>query len=577
MLSLIFVFVAAGSAGSALGAPAIHDLVIRNGTVYDGSGGKPYVGDVAVDADRIVYVGPHSDLQGRTEIDARGQAVAPGFINMLAHPEESLFADGRALSDLSQGVTLEVMGEFSMGPLNDEMKKLMVERQSDIHFPVTWTTLGQYLDTLEHKGIAPNVASFVGAPTVRTLVLGERDVAPTPSQLKQMQALVHQAMEEGALGVTTMLIYAPANFARTPELIALAQESARCGGIYSAHMRSEGDRIEAAVQETIDIAKASGAPAEIYHLKLAGKDNWGKLDRVVGMVEAARGAGVRVSANMYTYTAGATGLDAAMPLWVQDGGLEAWIARLKDPAIRAKVVAEMRIAHPGTWENLYGAAGAQGVLLLAFKNPKLKPLTGKTLAEVAKSRGVSPEDAAIDLVIEDGSRVGVGYFLMSEANVRRQVALPWVSFGSDEQGDAPEGVFLLSAAHPRAYGNFARVFAQYVRKDHVISIEEAVRKLAALPADNLFLKDRGHLAAGYFADVVVFDPNTIQDHATYDRPHQLSTGVSQVIVNGKFALRDGKPTGAATGRVVRGRAWTGAGGHGCRRSAADWAPAARSQ
>jgi N-acyl-D-amino-acid deacylase len=384
-----------------------------------------------------------------------------------------------------------------------------------------------------------------------------------------MRVLVHQAMEDGALGVTTMLIYAPATYARTPELIALARESGRCGGIYTAHMRSEGDRIEAAIQETIDIAKASGAPAEIYHLKLAGRDNWGKLDHVIATVQAARAAGVRVSANMYTYTAGATGLDAAMPPWVQDGGLEAWIARLRDPAMRAKVIAEMRDPHPATWENLYGAAGAKGMLLLAFKNPKLKPLTGKTLEEIAKIRRVSPEDAAIDLVIEDNSRVGVAYFLMSEDNVRRQVALPWVSFGSDEQGDAPEGVFLLSAAHPRAYGNFTRVFAEYVRKDHALSIEEAVRKLTSLPADNLSLQDRGRLKAGNFADVVVFDPATIQDHATYEKSHQLSTGVSYVVVNGKLALKDGTATGAASGRIVRGRAWTGNGG-GCRRSAKDW-------
>ena len=547
----------------------VHDLVFHNGMIYDGSGQPAYRGELALDGDRITYVGPERGLRGRREIDVKGQAVAPGFINMLAHPEESFFADGRALSDLTQGVTLEVMGEFSMGPLNPQMKHLLVERQTDIKFPVTWTTLGEYLETVEHRGIGPNVATFVGAPTVRTYVLGERDVDPTPKQLEEMKTLVHRAMEEGALGVTTMLIYAPANFAKTPELIALAQESARCGGIYTAHMRSEGDRIESAVQETIDIAKASGAPAEIYHLKLAGKENWGKLDKVVNMIDAARASGVRITADMYTYTAGATGLNAAMPLWVQDGGLEAWIARLHDPATRAKVIAQMRVLHPKTWENLYGAAGAQGVLLLSLKNPKLKPLTGKTLAEVAKMRGVSPEDAAIDLVIEDGSGVGVAYFLMSEDNVRRQVALPWVSFGSDEQGDAPEGVFLLSAAHPRAYGNFARVFAQYVRKDHALSIEEAVRKLSTLPAGNLSLKDRGRLQSGYFADAVVFDPNTIQDHATYERPHQLSTGVSYVVVNGKLAIEDGKPTGAASGRVVRGRAWTG-GGSGCRRSAKDW-------
>ena len=548
----------------------VHDIVLRGGTIYDGSGNPPFPGEVAVDGDRIVYVGPARDLVGRREIDVHGQAIAPGFINMLAHPEESLLVDGRALSDLTQGVTLEVMGEFSMGPLNQKMKQQMLEREEDIKYKVTWTTLGEYLSGLERRGIAPNVASFVGAPTVRTYVLGEADVQPTPRQLAQMRSLVHRAMEEGALGVTTMLIYAPATYAQTPELIALAQESARCGGIYTVHMRSEGDRIESALQETIEIAKASGAPAEIYHLKESGKDNWVKIDTVISTIERARAAGVRISANMYPYTAGATGLDAAMPSWVQDGGLEAWIKRLKDPAIRSKVIVEMRNAHPGTWENLYGAAGSEGTLLLQFKNPRLKPLTGMTLAEAAKARGVSPEDAAIDLVIEDGTRVGVAYFLMSEENVRRQVPLPWVSFGSDEQGDAPEGVFLLSAAHPRAYGTFARVFAKYVRVDHALSTAEAVRKMTTLPANNLSLNDRGRLESGAFADIVVFDPDSIQDHATYKDSHRPSTGVSYVIVNGKLALDDGHATGAATGRVVKGRAWTGAPGGGCRKSASDW-------
>jgi N-acyl-D-amino-acid deacylase len=562
---------AALSAHSAVAAAQVHDLVFRNGFIVDGTGRPGYAGDVVIDADRITYVGPHQDFQGKTEIDVKGQAIAPGFLNMLAHPEESLFADGRALSDLTQGVTLEVMGEFSMGPLNAEMSKLMVDRQGDIKFPVTWKTLGGYLDTIERRGMSPNVAAFVGASTVRTFVLGERDVQPTAAQLDEMRGLVHKSMEEGALGVTDMLIYAPATYAKTPELISLAQESARCGGIYTVHMRSEGDRIESAVQETIDIATASGAPAEIYHLKIAGQSNWGKLDAVVAQVDKARASGVRITANMYNYAAGATGLDAAMPPWVQDGGLEAWISHLKDPATRAKVIADMRVLHPPNWENLYAAAGPSGTLLLAFKNPKLKPLTGKTLAEVAKMRGVSPEDAAIDLVIEDGSRVGVAYFLMNEDNIRRQVALPWVSFGSDEDGEAPEGVFLLSSPHPRAYGNFAKVFAQYVRKDHVLTVEQAVHKLATLPADNLSLPDRGRLRTGAFADVVVFDPNTIQDHATYEKPHQLSTGVSYVVVNGIMAIKDGTPTGAHSGRIVRGRAWTGAGpGGGCRASAKDW-------
>jgi N-acyl-D-amino-acid deacylase len=549
-----------------------HDLVLRNGVIVDGSGRPAYRGVLAIDGDRISYVGPPRELHGRTEIDVHGRVIAPGFINMLSHVEESLFADGRALSDLSQGVTLEVLGEDSMGPLSEEMKRLTVQREGDIKYPVTWTTLGDYLQTVERRGLGPNVASFVGAATVRTVVLGERDVAPTPAQLERMRALVRQAMEEGALGLTTALIYSPATYAKTPELIALAQESARCGGIYTVHMRSEGDRIEAALEETIDIARASGAPAEIYHLKVAGKDNWGKLDRVIATIDAARASGVRISANMYTYTAGATGLDAAMPAWVQDGGLEAWIARLKDPKVRAKVIAEMRNPHPADWENLYGAAGAEGTLLLSFKNPALKPLTGKTLAEVARMRGVSPEDAAIDLVIEDGTRVGVAYFLMSEANVRREVALPWVSFGSDEQGDAPSGVFLLSAAHPRAYGNFARVLAEYVRREHVLTVEQAVHKLSTLPADNLSLSERGRLQRGAFADVVVLDPATIQDHATYEKPHQLSTGVSYVVVNGKLAISDGVPTGVSSGRIVRGRAWkgTGAADAGCRASALDW-------
>jgi N-acyl-D-amino-acid deacylase len=556
-------------AASADTAAAPYDVLISGGSVYDGSGGAPFVGDVAIRADRIVYVGPHAPSQARERVDAHGKAVSPGFVNMLAHPEVSLLADGRALSDLRQGVTLEVIGEDSMGPLNAQMKELETKREGDIRYTIDWTTLGEYLERLEHRGIAPNVASYVGAGTVRTYVLGEGDVQPTPAQLGQMRTLVRQAMEEGALGVTTALIYAPNEYAKTPELIALASESARCGGIYSVHMRSEGDRLLEGLGETIDIARASGAPAEIYHLKAAGKRNWGKLPALITAVETARAHGVRITADMYVYTAGATGLDAAMPPWVQDGGLEAWIKRLKDPAIRARVIAEMRDPAP-KWENLYGAAGATGTLLLAFKNPKLKPLTGKTLAAVAQMRGVSPEDAAVDLVIEDGSRVGVAYFLMSEDNVRREVALPWVSFDSDEQAPAPEGVFLKSNSHPRAYGNFARVLARYVREEHVLTLAQAIHKLSAFPAATLSLPDRGSLRVGDFADVVVFDPQTIQDHATYERPHQLATGVEEVWVNGVRALRHGEATGASSGRAVRGRAWTGAPGGGCRASAREW-------
>jgi N-acyl-D-amino-acid deacylase len=549
--------------------PPDYDVVIRGGSVYDGAGGAPFVGDVALRGDRIAYIGPHAPGRAAEEFSARGKAVAPGFFNMLAHPEESLLIDGRALSDLRQGVTLEVLGEDSMGPLTPEMKRLGAQRQGDIKYPIDWTTLGEYLTRLEKRGIAPNIASYVGAGTVRTYVLGERDVQPSAEQLEQMRTLVHQAMEEGAVGVTTALIYSPNDYAKTPELIALAGESARCGGLYSAHMRSEGDRLLEAVQETVDIARASGGPAEIYHLKQAGKNNWGKLDALVQAVDAARAAGVRITADMYVYTAGATGLDAAMPPWVQDGGLEAWIARLKDPQIRKRVLADMRDPKP-KWENLMGAAGAQGTLLLGFKNPALKALTGKTLAAVAKARGVSAQDAAIDLVIEDGSRVEVAYFLMSEDNIKREVALPWVSFDSDADAPAPEGVFLKSSRHPRTYGNFARVLAHFVREEKVLTLQQAVHKLTALPAATLSLSDRGLLKTGYFADVVVFDPARVQDHSTYERPQQLATGVEDVWINGVRALRHEVATGAASGRAVRGRAWTGGGGGGCRAKAADW-------
>jgi len=564
------VFVLALAASTGAGATPLYDVVIRNGTIYDGLGGAPYMADVAVNGDRIAAIAAHIEGNGRTEVDARGKAVSPGFINMLAHPEESLIADGRGLSDLAQGVTLEVIGEDSMGPLTPEMTRLGEARQGDIKYKITWTTLGGYLDMLQKKGISPNVASFVGAGTVRTNLLGEVDVQPTPAQLEAMQGLVKQAMEEGALGLTDALIYSPNTYAKTPELIALAKVSAQCGGIYIAHIRSEGDRLEEGVQESIDIADSSGAPAEIYHFKQAGRDNWSKLDKVIEMINAARARGTRITANMYTYTAGATGFDAAMPSWAQDGGLEKWIARLKDPAIRARVKAEMLDAHPKTWENIYAGAGPQGTLLLAFKNPKLKPLAGKTLAEVAKMRNESPEDTAIDLVIEDGSRVGVAYFLMSEDNVRREVALPWMSFGSDEAAPAPEGVFLLAKSHPRAYGNFARLLGKYVRENHDLTLQDAIRRLSGFPAQNLSLADRGLLKAGYYADIVVFDPNTIADRATYAVPDQLAVGVDVVLVNGGFAFRDGKATGAPTGRVVHGRAWTGASGGGCRTAASDW-------
>jgi len=540
--------------------PKTYDLILRGGTIYDGSGGKPYVGDVAVNGDRIAAVGATGSLgnaRGKMEIDAHGLAVSPGFVNMLSWATESLLVDGRAQSDIRQGVTLEVMGEGgSMGPLNDAMKKEMVEQQGDVKYPVTWTTLGEYLDQVAARGIAPNVASFVGATSLRIHEVGYANRPPTPEELARMRKLVDQAMEEGALGVGSSLIYAPAFYAGTDELVALCEEAAKYGGMYISHMRSEGNRFLEALDELIEISRRAKLPAEIYHLKAAGQQNWGKLDAAVKKVEDARAAGLRITADMYTYTAGATGLDAAMPPWVQEGGLEEWIKRMKDPAIREKVAKEM--ATPtDAWENFFVAAGPEKILLVAFKNDKLKPLTGKTLAEVAKMRGKSPQETAMDLVIEDDSRVGTVYFLMSEDNVRKEIALPWVSFGSDAEAPATEGVFLKSNPHPRTYGNVARLLGRYVRDEKVIPLEEAVRKLTSLPAANLKIRDRGTLKAGNFADVVLFDPAKIQDHATFDKPHQYATGVRHVFVNGVQVLKDGEPTGAAAGRVVRGPGWTG--------------------
>ena len=552
-------------------APAPHriadyNLLIRGGTIYDGSGGTPYIGDVGLKADRIAYVGPHAPGRAARTIDATGKAVSPGFINMLSWAVESLIADGRGMSDTYQGVTLEVFGEGdSMGPLTPHMKELAVKRQGDIKYPIRWTTLAQYLDYITRKGITPNVASFVGATTVRVHELGEKDVQPTPAQLERMRALVRQAMKDGALGVGSALIYAPATYAKTPELVALTKEAGKCGGMYISHMRSEGNQLLEAIDELITISRESGAPAEIYHFKQAGKANWSKLDAAVAKVNAARNNGQRISANMYTYLAGATGLDAAFPPWVQSGGLETWIKRMKDPAVRARLVKEMRTPATG-WENLLLLTGnPDKVLLVSFKNPKLKPLTGKTLAEIAKMRGKSPEETAMDLVIEDGSRVGTIYFLMSEDNAKREVGLPWMSFGSDEESPAPEGVFLKSNSHPRAYGNVARLLGHYVRDEQATTLQDAIRRLTSLPATNLGLRQRGALKTGYYGDVVVFDPATIQDHATYEKPAQLATGINDVFVNGVQVMKDGKHTGEKPGRVVRGPGWTGwPGGGACR-------------
>jgi N-acyl-D-amino-acid deacylase len=530
---------------------AVHDLVISGGTIYDGSGGQPFVGDVAIDGDKVTSVGP--EAKGRTEIDATGLAVAPGFINTHSWATQSLIVDGRGMSDLKQGVTTEIFGEgWSMGPLTPEMKKLEASRQGDIKYPIQWTTLGDYLSFLDAKGVVPNVASFVGAATVRIHELGEGDVDPDPAQLKAMQRLVRQAMNEGALGVGSALIYAPGSYAETPELIALTKAAADCGGRYISHMRSEGDALLKAIDELVSISKATGAPAIIYHLKESGQENWDKLPAVIDKVEKARAAGLDISATMYTYTAGATGLDAAMPLWVQDGGEEKWFERLQDPKTRARVIAEMKKPGEG-WENLLLQAGSPDrVLLTGFKNDALKKYTGMTLAEVAKERGTSPEETAIDLVVEDRSRVDTIYFLMSEENVAKETALPWVSFGSDAGAPAAEGVFLKSNDHPRAYGNVAHLLGKYVRDEKTTTLQDAVHRLTGFAATQVGLSNRGMLKSGYFADVTVFDPKTIADTATYEKPHQYAVGVRDVFVNGVQVLKNGEPTAARPGRFLKG-------------------------
>lgn len=534
------------------------DVVIRGGTVFDGTGAPGRAADVGIRGDRITAVGDLSGAWAKQTVDARGLSVAPGFINMLSWATVSLLHDGRSQSDVRQGVTLEVMGEGeSMGPLSPAMKAENLKQQGDIKYDITWTTLGEYLELLERRGVSNNVASFVGAATVREHVVGLDNRKATREETRRMQELVRQAMREGAMGVGSSLIYAPGNFADTEELVALTAAAHEFGGGYISHIRSEADRYLEAIDELIEIGRRTGAPVTMYHMKPAGKKNWRKSQAGIDRLNAGRAQGIDVSANIYPYTAGATGLDASMPLWVQEGGIDAWVARLKQPAIRARVLREMREPAVG-WENIYHATGGPDqVILIAFKTERLKPLTGKTLTEVSRMRGVSPEDAMIDLVIEDHSRVGTAYFIMHEDNIRRNIAWPWTAVGSDAESLAPEGAFLKANPHPRAYGAFARFLAKYVREEKVISLAEGIRRLTSLPAQQLRIRDRGRLAAGQIADVVVFDPAKIQDHATFDRPHQYSSGVAHVFVNGVQVLRDGEHTGAKPGRFVRGPGWRG--------------------
>jgi N-acyl-D-amino-acid deacylase len=539
----------------ALGAqqPTSFDLVIRAGTVYDGTGAPGRRADVGIRGDRISIVGDLAGAAAAATIDARNLAVAPGFINMLSWATESLLVDGRSQGDIRQGVTTEIFGEgSSMGPLNDDMKKRAVEQMGDIKYDITWTTLSEYLLELERRGVSPNVASFLGATTVREHVIGLDDRQPTPAELEAMRDLVRRAMAAGALGIGSSLIYAPAFYATTEELIELCKVAARYRGRYISHIRSEGNRLLEAVEELIRISRDANIPAEIYHLKAAGQANWPKMDRVIAIVEAARKQGLAITADMYTYTAGATGLDASMPPWVLDGGYEAAYKRLADPETRRKIAYAIRTPTK-EWENLYLAAGSPDrVLLVEFKSDALKPLTGRTLAEVAKTRGEDPVDTIMNLVLEDRSRVGAVYFMMSEENLEKQMRRPWVSFGSDAGSMAPEPPFTRSSAHPRAYGNFSRLLGKYVREEQVMSLHEAIRRLTGLPATNLDLDRRGFLKEGMFADVVVFDPETIADRATFEKPHQYAVGMRHVLVNGVQVLKDGEHTGAKPGRALWG-------------------------
>jgi N-acyl-D-amino-acid deacylase len=543
---------------AACSEPASHDLILRGGTIYDGSGSEPYVGDVAIDDDSITALGDLGDAKAATEIDVTGLAVAPGFINMMSWANESLIEDGRSQSDIRQGVTLEVMGEgSSMGPLNDDMKAAMLRRQGDIKYDVEWTTLDEYLEFLVERGISPNVASFIGAATPRMYVVGFEDRQATPEEMDAMRDLVRQAMEDGALGIASSLIYPPGSFADTRELIELSRVVAEYDGIYISHMRDEGANMIAAIEELLTIAREADIRAEIYHFKSSGQQNWHLFDEAVDMIEAARAEGLEITADVYTYPASSTGLNATIPPWVQEGGFEKSLERMQDPELRERIAREM-VEESGEWENMFrGVATADNILLVGFRSEALRHLTGKTVAEVAAMRGTSPQDTIMDLIVEDGSRIQTVYFSQSEDVVRKAITLPWVSFNSDAASLATEGVFLNFSTHPRAYGSFARVLGKYSRDEKLITLEEAIRKLAALPAHNLKIDRRGELKEGFFADIAVFDPDTVQDHATFTEPHQYATGMVHVFVNGEQVLKDGEHTGATPGRVVRGPGWKG--------------------
>ena len=544
LLSALLLFTGAASA-------ADYDLVIRNGMIYDGSGQPPFSGDIAVNGDRIARLGDVGDAKGREEVDAGGMAVAPGFINMLSWANSALIHDGRSQSDIRQGVTLEVMGEgFSMGPLNDSMKAEMLERQTDIRYDIEWTTLGEYLQFLEDKGVSPNVASFVGNGSIRRHVIGYENRPATPTELDQMKMLVDEAMREGAVGLSSSLLYAPSMYADTAELVELSKVAARHNGLYISHIRDEGDELLESIDELIRISREAGLPAEVYHLKASGQSNWHKMDLAIEKIEAARAAGLEITADIYTYHASSTGLHVQLPDWAREGGIDAAIERLSDPETREKIISGIVFRN-----------GPDSILLVGFRNPELRKYIGRRLSEVAEELGKSPAETAVDLIVEDDSRIQVVYFSMSEDNIRKKMAVPWISFCSDAGSYATEGVFLNQSTHPRAYGSFARVLGKYSRDEGILLLEEAVRRLSAYPADNLKLEGRGRLKAGHYADIVVFDPATVRDRATFEKPHQYAEGMIHVWVNGEQVLQNGEHTGATPGRFVKGPGWKAAGSY----------------
>ncbi len=547
LISLLMVAVINGAIA------ADYDVIIRNGSIYDGTGAPPYVADLAINGDRVSAIGQFAPGSADLDIDASGLAVAPGFFNMLSHAHVSLISDGRAMSDVMQGVTFEVLSEISMSPLTDVSADFWGRFSKD-KVDMTWRTVGEYLHTVETKGVSVNFATFVSAATVRMNVIGTDDVDPTTEQLGMMKSQVAEAMEDGALGLTTALIYAPATYAETEELIELAKVAGQYGGIYTAHMRSESNRFIESIDETLRIGREAKLPVKIHHLKAAGRPNWHKMDIAIDKIEALRREGIPVTADMYTYIAGASGLDPSMPTWVQAGGYDKWVERLKDPEIRARVKEEMAV-NAQDWENLGYLAGPEGMRFVGFRNKALRKYNGMTLAEVAAAREQDPRDTIIDMVIEDGSRVDTAYYLMSEENLKKQIRQPWVMFGSDAEAPAAEGKTLEGGVHPRTYGNVARLLGKYVRDEKVIPMEEAIRKLSFLPAQTLGIRERGRLAPGYYADVAIFDPKTINDNSRFDDSHRYASGMQYVLVNGVPVVSKGEHTGATPGRAVHGPGW----------------------